>query len=276
MFETSYLDLLRRVIDLGEKRESRAGDTRSLFGATLAIKELAEGFFPLLTTRKIYYKPVFGELAAFIQGATRLQQFKDYGCNYWDENAHAWSPNRGCSDANANVGRIYGAQWRRWYGKPPEPIDQLQNLVDGIITDPTSRRHIVTAWQPAELLDMCLPPCHIMFQCYVAEGTRLDMMIYMRSVDLCIGLPSDIALYAALLVLLADETDYRPGRLLFTFGDAHVYENHVETALTQLRRTPALPPRYNKLDAGLFEFMPSDIQIFDYNHHEPMGYAFNV
>lgn len=272
-FEILYHGLIDNVIQFGEKRQSRAGPTRQLFGQTLTIYDVAQGVFPVLTSRKIFYKPVFGELAAFIRGATDLETFKKFGCNYWDENAKAWEYNKSNSPEEYEVGQIYGAQWRDWQGRGH---DQLRTLIDGLITQPYSRRHLLTAYDPTEKWQ-CLPPCHILTQFNVSKLGALDCQVYMRSVDLCVGLPSDIILYAALLILVAQETDLHPGKLIFAFGDTHVYENHVQTWLTeQAGRTLHKLPYYALNKARLFDFEPNQIELIEYNHHEKVSYAFNV
>ena len=272
-FEQSYLQLLRFVRDSGEDRPSRAGETRSVFGGALRIESLTKGEFPILTTRQIFYKPVLGELAAFLEGATTLEQYKAHGCNYWDANAEAWAMNEGLPVEEMVVGRNYGVQWRDW----DYEIDQLRNLVNGIIADPYGRRHIVTAWHPSELDMSCLPPCHILFQASVRRGTQLDLGVYMRSVDLCVGLPADIVLYATLLLLLAQETGYKPGNLTFFFGDMHIYANHLGLLNEQMSRLPQLLPTFT-LDktATIDNFVPSHLVLHDYEHAERINYAFNV
>lgn len=277
-FEEDYLKLLAKVIDHGWLVETRAGSAYSLIGQTLTIPFTRPDVFPLLTTRQIFYRPVFGELAAFLTGSERLRTFKTFGCNYWDENAKAWAYNKGTSEENMRVGRIYGAQWREWR---PGYIDQLAALVAGIRRDPYGRRYIVTAWAPHELQGMCLPPCHILFQAHVRPSRHgspfLCLSIYMRSVDLCLGLPSDIVLYAALLKLLCNELCMQPGALYFHFGDAHVYANHVDNAKLQLARTPQpLPSVVLRPGVMLKDFTPTDIAICDYNPLERINYEFNV
>ena len=271
-FERGYLRLIEDILLNGIPAPSRAGPTRSVFGRQLRIPDLADGFFPLLTTRKIHYRPVLGELAAFLRGATKLSTFKEFGCNYWDANASTWPVNFNKHPAAWEVGRIYGSQWRAWRGWK----DQLAELVEGLKTDPHSRRHVVTAWAPDALDKMCLPPCHILFQCYVRDH-RLSMLVYMRSVDVCLGLPSDIALYAALLLILCNETDYRPGDLVFMLGDAHIYQNHESAAEVQLEQMiKALPTYELNPTATIDTFLPSDLSILNYNPGRPINYELNV
>ncbi len=271
-FEQDYLELVERVINTGEFVPSRAGYAWSITGAQLRIGCLADGLFPLLTTRKIYYRPVLGELATFLRGATMVAEFKAFGCNYWDANAAAWPANSGRKPEDYEVGRIYGAQWVNWTNS----INQLDKLVDSIKLDPSSRRHIVTAWAPHELDAMCLPPCHIFFQCFVREK-QLSMIVYMRSVDVCLGLPADIVLYATLLLLLCNETALEPGELVFMLGDAHVYHNHVDQAQEQAKRLAYTAPRYKlSSTATLKDFIPDDLEISNYNFREAINYELNV
>ena len=273
-YEEVYLNNLQSIVENGTKRPSRAGPTRSIFGCSITIDSLRDGLFPILTTRKIHYKPVLGELAAFNNGAETLWQFKQMGCNYWDMNAQAWHKNHGLplDDIDIRVGRIYGAQWRDFGG-----VDQLYNLVEGIKSNPFGRRHVVTAWNPAEEEDMCLPPCHIMFQCYVQETGHLDMMVYMRSVDMCLGFPSDVILYATQLLLICQDTKLQPGDLIFVLGDTHVYENHVEQVRDQLQRPMSALPTYAlRRGASVDEFHPDDLTLHNYEHAGELKYEFNV
>lgn len=273
-WETEYLKLLARVLTYGETRDSRAGPTLSKFGETIFIPALNSGNFPLLTTRRVYPMGVFGELAAFLRGATTVAEFEKFGCNYWRANAEAWDANEGAEPDKLRVGRIYGAQWRDWM---EDGYDQIYQLVRGLKENPTGRRHVVTAWNPMEQIFMCLPPCHIMFQCYVRHKIHLDLQVYMRSVDVCVGLPSDIILYAMLLLLIAHDTDLLPGNLQFVFGDTHVYKNHVDQAYEQLRRTPYVAPEYFLVaDTSLDTFIPSDMSISSYTPHKAIKYEFNV
>lgn len=264
-----YLQLLERVVDVGDDRPSRVGMTRSVFGASFSTTCLAHGYFPLLTTRRVYTKGVLGELAAFLKGADKLQDFKDFGCNYWDHNAMQWGPNKKLPPEKMTVGRIYGVQWRDWNYEH----DQLRELVKGIKHDPYGRRHILTTWNPSELHEMCLPPCHILAQFYVDSTGGLSVNVYMRSVDLCLGLPSDIILYAALLLLVAKETDLKPYKLSFAFGDAHIYHPHFANLTVQLNRHPGKLPTYTLApEASLFDFKPEQLTINNYQPQEPLHY----
>lgn len=265
--EDAYLALTQHVVENGYASPSRAGNTISLPGQQLTL-DLRLGF-PLLTTRKIFTQGVFGELAAFVRGAELLSTYKHYGCNYWDENAAAWPPNKGLPKDEWRVGKIYGALWRDFNG-----VDQLANVIESIKSDPYSRRHVVSAWDCKA--DGALPPCHIMFQFYVRQS-NLSCHVYMRSVDLCVGLPSDILLYATLLSLVAKDTQLTPAELTFSFGDAHVYENHLETWETQyLREAFDAPTVVLSANASTLTFEPGDIQVLNYEHHPALKYEFNA
>ena len=274
-FELDYLDLVNEVLEHGECRESRVGDTRMLFGKTLHIDCLREGQFPILTHRKMYYGAVLGELAAFLEGAIDLATFKKYGCNYWDANAATWAPNEGLSPKDHKVGQIYGAQWRSWDYYGPA-IDQLQNLVDNLVDDPYSRRHLLTTYNPSDLGDMCLPPCHLLAQYSVGNDDKLSCIVTMRSVDLILGLPADIKLYAALLLLICAEVACEPGDLIFMMGDAHVYENHIGTYIKLESLLHKLPTWELSPDAGINHFTPDMLNLIDYRHGEKVTYELNV
>lgn len=271
-WDHDYNDLLIKVLDDGEVVRGRNGTTRSVFGASVECRDLEEAIFPILTTRQIYYKGVFGELAAFVRGSQKLYEFKKFGCNYWDANAKAWVGNLGLPPELFSVGRIYGAQWRNFNG-----IDQLDELVRGLKSDPTSRRHVLTAYNPAEVHLGCLPPCHLLAQYSVRRGGILESCIYMRSVDLCVGLPTDMVLYAALQIALAAELNVDPGAITFMFGDAHIYENHLPMLEEQLSRDSVPGPGYEVSDdISVLNFVPEDIVLTGYEHHAPIAYTFNV
>lgn len=271
-FETSYVKLVSDVIQRGEHRKSRAGDTISVFGAVLQIDSLEHGHFPILTQRRIFPAGVLGELAAFLQGATDLATFKAYGCNYWDANAAAWAFNKDVPVADHMVGKIYGYQWRQW----AEHLDQMAKLVEGLKTDPFSRRHLLTTYDPAELGEMCLPPCHLLAQYYVRTSRVLDCVVYMRSVDLCLGLPSDIILYATLQLILATQAGASPGKLTFMLGDTHVYKNHVDTFRQHILREKHELPKYQLLPCTIDSFDPVDLILQDYKHSGVLSYEFNT
>lgn len=275
-FELDYCKLVSGVLEHGDVRPSRAGETTSVFGAMLTIDCLERGRFPILTQRKIFTRGVLGELAAFLRGATDLQTFKDLGCPYWDANAKAWPPNKGIDPSMQRVGRIYGAHWRYWTGTG-HTYDQLESLVRNLQQEPFSRRHLLTTYNPAELQDACLPPCHLLAQFNVRTDKHLDCIVTMRSVDLCLGLPSDIMLYAALMLLLCNETGYAPGKLTFMMGDAHVYRNHTEVFLEhQQRPMHELPTFKLKASASINNFVAADLELINYTHSGVLNYAFNV
>lgn len=274
-FDDLYLELVNNVLETGAKRQTRAGPTRQLFGASIKIDTLRQGRFPILTSRKIFYKPVFGELAAFLRGATDLQTFKDFGCNYWDANAEAWHKNR-TKDTDEivlhpNVGRIYGAQWRSFgYGG----LDQIDQLISSLKNEPNSRRHLLTTYDPDEL-EQCLPPCHLLAQFNVTNDSYLDCIVYMRSVDLCLGLPSDIILYATLILLVSQETGYKPGTLTFMLGDTHIYENHIDGFKKQLIGPIFDLPKWElSTEATIDNFEPKHLNLIDYQHGDKIEYPF--
>lgn len=276
-YERSYLELVNEVCMFGQTRPSRVGPTRQVFGAMLRINELKRGRFPLLTTRRMYPRGVFGELAAFLQGATLLKQFQEEGCNYWDDNAKKWTGNLGLTEDKFKVGRVYGAQWRNWGGDDDfRGFDQIKTLVDNIKSDPMGRRHLLTAYNPGELHLGCLPPCHILAQ-FNVNSAHLDCMVTMRSVDLCLGLPSDVVLYSALLILMARATGLVPGSLLFSMGDAHVYSNHVEAFEAQLQRETYELPRYALAeDATVDNFSAENLSVTDYLYNHAIKFPLNT
>jgi len=272
-FETSYVKLVSQVIQHGERRQSRAGDTRSIFGTALRIDCLAHGLFPILTQRKIFTGGVLGELTAFLRGTTDLKTFKDFGCNYWDANAAAWAPNKDKVLDDMSVGQIYGYFWRNW----AEQLDQVATLVKSLKADPFSRRHLLTTYSPDRLDKGALPPCHLLTQYNVRTSKHLDCSVTMRSVDLCLGLPSDIILYATLLLLLCNETGYTPGVLTFMLGDTHVYCNHIDVFQEHAQRPMHQLPRF-KLSptATTNNFVPADFELVDYKNSGVLNYEFNV
>ena len=274
-FEVDYANLVTNVIMHGEHRPSRAGFTVSLFGTALRINCLARGEFPILTQRKIFPAGVLGELAAFLMGAEDLQTFKDCGCNYWDANAADWAPNQGLEPKDQLVGRIYGAQWRNWTGDQGT-VDQLKNLVQGLKQEPYGRRHLLTTYNPAELDEMCLPPCHLLVQFNVRTTKQLDCIVTMRSVDLCLGLPSDIILYATLMLVLCNETGYTPGVLTFMMGDSHIYRNHIDKFQEHANRPMHDLPKFKMNPAATInDFVATDLALINYNHSGVLSYEFN-
>ena len=266
MFEIQYLALLRRILERGVRREVRNGETMALFGESIDA-DLQQGF-PMITTRHMSPRGVVGELAGFLQGAVHSEQFKQLGCNYWDFNAKQWG--RG-----GYLGRIYGAQWRSWrsvnLASEFKETDQLRELIKGLRMDPTGRRHVMTTWNPGELDNMALPPCHLLTQYYV-DGRYLDCCVYMRSVDVCLGLPSDFVLYALLQMLIAWEVAHHPRRLTFFMGDTHIYAPHIDQAIEQTNRSPYEPPTVRLTGEGLFNFQPDDAVFSDYNSWPAIKY----
>lgn len=261
-FERSYLALASQVLVQGAARSSRVGPTVQMFGAMIPIMDLRDGHFPVLTTRCMYMTGILGELAAFLRGATTLQEFKDLGCNYWHDNAAKWEGNRHREQKDWLVGNIYGAQWRK-FGK--HGIDQIEALQEGLRKDPYGRRHLLTTLDPSTYNEACLPPCHLLTQFHVSNTGELDAMVYMRSVDLCLGLPADVVLYAVLLLLTAQSVNLKPGRLAFAMGDTHIYTVHSDKLMEQLDREMEEPVLFT-LDkaATLDNFKPEDFQLINY------------
>jgi len=252
-----YLDLLRHVMDNGSDRGDRTGTgTRSVFGYQMRF-DLSQGF-PVTTTKKLHLRSIIHELLWFLRGDTNLAYLKENGVTIWDERA----------DENGELGPVYGAQWRSWPDGKGGEIDQIANLVEGIRKNPNSRRHIVSAWNPAEVDDMALPPCHCLFQFYVADG-KLSCQLYQRSADIFLGVPFNIASYALLTMMVAQVTDLEPGDFVHTFGDAHLYANHFEQARLQLSRTPKPLPvmRLNPQVRDLFAFRFEDFTLEGYDPH---------
>jgi len=267
----NYLNLMAEVLDYGVDVPDRTGTgTREVFGTTLDVP-LYKNKFPLLTTRRIFYSGVLAELCCFIQGKFMLKDFKEAGCNYWDANAKAWPPNIVHPNQPLQLGRTYGVQWRNW----DYHFDQLAALVGGLQADPHGRRHILTAWNPSELHLMCLPPCHIMSQ-FNVQNDKLNCFVYQRSVDVCLGLPSDIVLYAGLVHLLANHLGLDVGTLKFAFGSTHIYNNHLEQAEEQLLRTPGVEPDFELVEPDLFKPTVNMFRIRNYEPQEGIKYAFNV
>lgn len=249
-----YLDLMRHVRDHGFRKDDRTGTgTVSVFGHQMRF-DLADGF-PLVTTKKIHLKSVIHELLWFLSGDSNIGYLKDNGVRIWDE----WA------DQNGDLGPVYGVQWRSWPTPNGERIDQISRLLQQIRRNPDSRRLIVSAWNPAEVDEMALPPCHTMFQFYVA-GDRLSCQLYQRSADIFLGVPFNIASYALLTLMIAQVTGLKPGEFVHTLGDAHLYLNHLEQADTQLARTPKpLPTMHlNPAVDDLFAFTYDDFRLKGY------------
>lgn len=252
-----YLDLLQRVLDGGTRKQDRTGvGTLSLFGAQLRF-DLRAGF-PLVTTKKLHLRSIVHELLWFLRGDTHLRYLHEQGVTIWDE----WA------DANGDLGPIYGQQWRNWEATDGRRIDQLANAVELLRRDPDSRRIVVSAWNVGELERMRLLPCHVLFQFYVADG-ELSCQLYQRSADLFLGVPFNIASYALLTHLVAQQTDLAVGEFIWTGGDCHLYLNHLEQARTQLDREPHPPPRLaiRRRPETLFEYRYEDFEIIGYQAH---------
>ncbi len=254
-----YLDLLREVLEHGEPKGDRTGTgTRSLFGMQTRY-DLREGF-PLVTTKKIIFGSVVRELLWFLKGSTNIHDGLSPHTKIWD----AWA------DEDGNLGPIYGHQWRNWGAAPGDPagsgIDQVRAAIELIKHNPNSRRIIVNAWNVADVPKMALPPCHAFFQFYVANG-RLDCQLYQRSADLALGVPFNIASYALLTMMIAQECGLTAGYFVHTLGDAHIYDNHVEGVKKQLKREPKPLPRVTIADKPLDELEFEDIELHDYTHH---------
>lgn len=255
--EQPYLDLMRLVLENGTDRSDRTGTgTRSVFGHQMRF-DLSRGF-PALTTKKLHLRSIIHELLWFLRGDTNIAYLKDNGVRIWDE----WA------DENGDLGPVYGYQWRSWPRPDGGHVDQIAQVVEQIRTNPQSRRLIVSAWNPAQVDEMQLPPCHCLFQFYVANG-RLSCQLYQRSADIFLGVPFNIASYALLLSMVAQVTGLKLGEFVHTLGDAHLYSNHLEQAREQLTRTPKAPPRL-VLTPGvgdLFAFTFDDIQLEGYDAH---------
>jgi thymidylate synthase len=252
-----YLDLLRTVRDTGVKRSDRTGvGTLGIFGYQMRF-DLADGF-PLLTTKKLHVKSIVHELLWFLSGDTNVRYLRENGVRIWDE----WA------DANGDLGPVYGKQWRSWPAPEGGSIDQISQLIEGLKRDPYSRRHIVTAWNPAEIGEMALPPCHCLFQFHVAED-KLSCQLYQRSADIFLGVPFNIASYALLTMMVAQVTRLQPGEFIHTFGDAHLYLNHLEQAERQLAREPLPLPRLiiNPDVGSIFDFVYDDFRLEGYEAH---------
>ncbi len=252
-----YLELLDTILKHGVKKTDRTGTgTISYFGYQMRF-DLAEGF-PLLTTKKVHLKSIIYELLWFLNGDTNVKYLQDHGVRIWNE----WA------DSNGDLGPIYGYQWRHWRTPDGKEIDQIANIVNALKNNPDSRRHIVSAWNPADVDDMALPPCHTMFQFYVADG-RLSCQLYQRSGDSFLGVPFNIASYALLTMMMAQVCGYKPGVFVHTLGDAHIYLNHLEQVNTQLQREPYPLPtmRINPDVKDIFSFQYEDFTLENYQCH---------
>jgi thymidylate synthase len=252
-----YLDLMQKALDSGVRKSDRTGTgTLSLFGHQMRF-DLADGF-PLITTKKIHLKSVIHELLWFLSGDTNIRYLKDNGVRIWDE----WA------DAEGNLGPVYGAEWRSWRTPDGGSIDQIRQVVEQIRRNPDSRRLIVTAWNPADVDKQALPPCHCLFQFYVADG-RLSCQLYQRSADIFLGVPFNIASYALLTMMMAQVTGLKPGEFVHSLGDTHLYLNHVEQAKIQLAREPRPLPvvKINPDVHSIFDFVYDDFALEGYDPH---------
>ncbi len=254
----NYLELLATIKNRGVVRSDRTGTgTISILGPQLRF-DLAQGF-PILTTKKVFFKSVIAELLWFLSGSTNVHDLQKMNCHIWDE----WADKE-----TGELGPIYGHQWRSWTSADGKTIDQIQNVIDSIKLDANSRRHIVCSWNVGEIHKMALPPCHCLFQFYVAEG-KLSCMLYQRSCDVFLGLPFNIASYALLTHMIAQQCDLQVGEFVWTGCDAHLYLNHMEQVNLQLSRDPRTLPilSIKRKPSSIFEYVPDDFELIGYNPH---------
>lgn len=252
-----YLDLMTDILENGSKKTDRTGTgTLSVFGRQLRF-DLSQGF-PIVTTKKLHLRSIIFELLWFLKGETNIKYLKDNGVSIWDE----WA------DENGELGPVYGSQWRSWPAPDGRRIDQIAQVLNQIKTKPDSRRHIVSAWNPAEVDKMALPPCHALFQFYVADG-KLSCQLYQRSADYFLGVPFNIASYALLTCMFAQQCDLEPGDFVWTGGDVHLYTNHIDQAKTQLARVPYSMPSLHikRRPASIFDYEFEDFEILNYQSH---------
>ncbi|MFI6425813.1 thymidylate synthase [Promicromonospora sp. NPDC050880] len=256
VIETPYEDLLRDVLATGTRKGDRTGTgTRSVFGRQIRY-DLAQGF-PLITTKRVHLKSVVYELLWFLRGDSNVRWLQERGVKIWDD----WA------DESGELGPVYGVQWRSWPTPDGGHVDQIAKVVEQIRTNPDSRRHVVTAWNPAEVDDMALPPCHALFQFYVADG-RLSCQLYQRSADLFLGVPFNIASYALLTHMVAAQTGLEVGEFVWTGGDVHIYDNHVEQVETQLARDPYPYPSLRLAPRdSIFDYEYEDVEVLGYVSH---------
>ena len=263
-----YLSALKQIMDKGIDKPNRTGiDTRALFGVPMRF-DLSKGF-PAVTTKKLAFKAIKAELLWFLKGSSDVKELQKMGCHIWDDNAEAdyWKPK---ARFDGDLGRVYGVQWRKW--KSPysdEPIDQIAQAIEKIKTDPYNRRIIVSAWNPADLDKMALPPCHMFFQFFVANG-KLSVSMYQRSCDMFLGVPFNIASYSLLLSMVSQVVNLEPWEFVHILGDAHIYHNHFNQVKTQLARKPFSLPKLwlNPKIKNIDKFKMEDIKLIDYQHHE--------
>ena len=253
----AYLNLLEKILNEGADKSDRTGTgTRSIFGHQMRF-DLSEGF-PLVTTKKLHLRSIIHELLWFLNGDTNIQYLKENKVRIWDE----WA------DENGDLGPVYGYQWRSWPTHDGRNIDQIKQLIENLKSNPDSRRHIVSAWNPAFIEEMALPPCHTLFQFYVAND-KLSCQLYQRSADVFLGVPFNIASYALLTMMVAQVCDLKVGDFVHTFGDAHLYSNHFEQAKLQLSRTPRELPtmKINPEVKNIFDFQFEDFELINYKPH---------
>ncbi|MDH5506524.1 MAG: thymidylate synthase [Anaerolineae bacterium] len=253
----AYLDLMQHVLDDGVEKTDRTGTgTHSVFGHQMRF-DLGQGF-PLITTKKLHLKSIIHELLWFLRGETNIQSLQDNGVRIWDE----WA------DADGELGPVYGAQWRSWRTASGETVDQISQVIAQIKNTPDSRRLLVSAWNVGDIARMALPPCHVLFQFYVAEG-KLSCQLYQRSADIFLGLPFNIASYALMTLMVAQVCDLQPGEMIHTLGDAHLYSNHLEQAKLQLSRNPFPMPqmKVNPARRSIFDFGYADFELVNYQAH---------
>lgn len=261
-----YQALLERILENGVPKDDRTGTgTLSVFGHQMRF-DLAEGF-PVTTTKKLHLRSIIHELLWFLKGDTNIAYLREHKVRIWDE----WA------DANGDLGPVYGHQWRSWPTPSGGSIDQIAEVVASIRENPDSRRHIVTAWNPADVPDMALPPCHCLFQFYVARG-QLSCQLYQRSADVFLGVPFNIASYALLTMMVAEVSNLEPGEFVHTLGDAHLYRNHLDQARLQLSREPRALPRMkiNRRPASIFDFVYEDFELEGYDPHPHIKAAVSV
>jgi len=275
-----YQNLIKNVLLHGDPRMDRTGvGTIALFHQTLKF-DLHQGF-PAVTIKKLAFKTCMSELAWMLKGIRNIDPMIEDGCRIWEGNvlADSWQNNKFCTGVS-DAGRIYGVQWRNWQGGPDGEtyiVDQLREVVDKINNNPGDRRMIVTAWNPSDMDRMCLPPCHMFFQFFVRDGKFLDCAVYMRSVDVILGLPFDIASYAMLMTIVANECNLSASRLYWTLGDTHIYNNHITAARTMLERAPCQAPqiRYDG-DISIDNFEWYNVKLENYKHYDTVEAELNV
>jgi thymidylate synthase len=269
--ETTYLDILREILDMGVDRGDRTGTgTRALFGKTMRF-DLSSGLFPAVTTKKLAFKAVKSELLWFLEGSSddnRLKELNGSDKTIWTANGEAdyWKPK---AKFPGDLGRVYGVQWRKWQRPDGTTVDQIAEVIEGIKKDPNGRRHIVTAWNPGELDQMALPPCHMFFQFFVADG-KLSLYMHQRSCDMFLGVPFNIASYSLLLAMVAQVTGLKQGEFIHSLGDAHIYNNHFDAVKEQLSREPLPSPTLwlNPEVKDIDSFTMDDIKLVDYKSHD--------